>query len=209
MSLKSFSTMVRLRIREHIFLLSLFHLLEKIGVKITLYYITQEAFSEELEISVRPTLKPLVSGFLSVSEIEKMYSHPEIKHLAPEIHSWSKDNCLCFALRHNEDLLAYSWCNLRHFHSEFSSFDLNDDEAYIFRSRTLSAYRGENLAPFLRCQLYKSLGEMGRTKFFSITEYFNIPADNFKKKLKARHIKLCFYLGLFNKRLFNLTLKKY
>jgi hypothetical protein len=38
---------------------------------------------------------------------------------------------------------------------------------------------------------------MGYTKFYSITECFNAPAINFKKKLQAKNIKLCFYLGIF------------
>ncbi len=209
MSLRSFTTMIRVRVREHMVLLSLAHLLEKIGIQITPYYITQEFLSDEVELSLEPKLKPVVSGFLSISEIERMYSHPEIKRLAGEIHNWRDDNCLCFALKHNEEIVAYIWCNLSRCNSNFFSFLLNDDEAYLFRTRTLSAYRGKNLAPFLRYQLYKSLIEMRRTKFYSITEYFNTPAINFKKKLKAKHIKLCLYFGLFNKRLWNVTLKKY
>lgn len=201
--------MIRLRVRERMVLLSLAHLLEKTGIHITPYYITQELLSDEVELSLEPKLKPLVSGFLSISEIERMYSHPEIRRMAGEIRNWSIDNCLCFALKYNEEIVAYMWCNLRRCNSKFSSFLLNEDEAYLFRTRTFNAYRGKNLAPFLRYQLYRSLIEMRRTKFYSITEYFNIPATNFKKKLKAKHIKLCLYFGLFNKRLLSVTLKKY
>ncbi|MFC1958331.1 hypothetical protein ACFLV6_00190 [Chloroflexota bacterium] len=201
--------MIRVRVRERIALLSLSHLLEKIGIQITPYYITQEFLSDEMELSLEPKIKPVLSGFLSISEIEKMYSHPEIKSLAREIGNWRDDNCLCFALRHNEEIVAYMWCNLSRGNINFSPFILNDDEAYLFRARTLSAYRGKNLTPFLRYLLYKSLIDMKRTKFYSITEYLNTPARNFKKKLNAKHIKLCLYFGLFNKRLWNVTLKKY
>ena len=201
--------MIRVRVRERIVLLSLAHLLEKIGIQITPYYITQEFLSDEVELSLEPKLKPVVSGFLSISEIERMYSHPEIKSLAREIYTWRDDNCLCFALKHNEEIVAYMWCNLSRCNINFSPSLLKDDEAYLFRTRTLDAYRGKNLAPFLRYQLYKSLNVMRRTKFYSITEYFNSPAANFKKKLGAKHIKLCLYFGLFNKCRWNFTLKKH
>ncbi len=90
-----------------------------------------------------------------------------------------------------------------------SPFPLKNDEAYLFRARTMNAYRGKNLAPFLRYELYKKFAEMGYNQFYSITEYFNAPAAKFKKKLNAQNIKLCFYLGLFHKRLFNVTIKEY
>jgi len=209
MSLISLATMIRVRVRERMVLLSLFHLLEKIGIRITPYYITQEFLSNEVELNLEPKLKPAVGGFLSISEIERMYSRPEIKSLAGEIRNWRDDNCLCFALRHNEEIVAYMWCNLSRCNINFFPLPLKDDEAYLFGARTLSAYRGKNLAPFLRYQLYKSLNMMRRTKFYSITEYFNSPAVGFKKKLGAKHIKLCLYFGLFNKCLWNFTLIEY
>ncbi|MFC2068059.1 hypothetical protein ACFLTP_03490 [Chloroflexota bacterium] len=201
--------MLRVRIRERTTMLSIAHLLEKIGIQITPYYITQEFLSDEMELSLEPKIQPVVSSFLSSTEINAMYNHPEIKSLGGEIHNWQDDNCLCFSLKYNEEIIAYMWCNLSRCNIHFSPFLLNHDESYLFRARTLRAYRGKNLVPFLRYQLYKSLVEMKRTKFYSITEYFNTPALNFKKKLRAKHIKLCLYFGLFNKRLWNVTLKKY
>jgi hypothetical protein len=129
--------------------------------------------------------------------------------LAGEIESWLKSGCLCFALKFNNEYAAFMWCNLHQCNSDLSPFPLNPGEAYLFRARTMDAYRGKNLAPFLRYELYKHLTEKGCSVFYSITECFNTPAANFKKKLKAQNIKLCFYIGLFRRRLLNITLKEY
>lgn len=190
-------------------LLSISHLLEKIGIKIVPYYITREFLYDEVELNLEPELKPITCEFLSSFEVKELYSQAEIRNLANESDIWQESGCLCFALKYGQEYAAYMWCNLRHCNSDLSPFPLNNDEAYIFRARTMNAYRGKNVAPFLRYELDKKLIEKGHTKIYSITECFNTPAINFKKKLKAKNIKLCFYLGLFHKRLLNITLKEY
>lgn len=135
--------LIRERISQHMVLLSIAHLGEKIGIHITPYYITQEFLCDEVEINLEPKLKPVSSGFLSPSEIERLYAFPEIKALAEETGDWRDDNCLCFALKYREDIVAYMWCNLRRCNSNFYPFPLKEDEAYLFRARTLNAYRGK------------------------------------------------------------------
>ncbi len=209
MTLKSFIDLVRERIREHMFLLSISHLLEKMGLKIVPFYITLEFLDDKIELNLEPKLKPITYGFLSPDEVKELYSKPEIKNLAREADTWQATGCLCFALKYNQDYTAYMWCNLNECNSDFSPFPLKQGEAYLFRARTMDAYRGKNLAPFLRYELYKKLVEKGYTTFYSITECLNAPAVNFKRKLKAQNIKLCFYIGLFRRRLLYITLKDY
>jgi hypothetical protein len=50
---------------------------------------------------------------------------------------------------------------------------------------------------------------MGRANFYSITEYFNIPAQKFKKKLGARPLRLDVHIRLGSRYQRNITLKKY
>ena len=88
-------------------------------------------------------------------------------------------------------------------------FPLKDDEAYLCSAVTFRAYRGKNMAPFLRYELYKHLNQIGRTNFYSITEFFNTSAQKFKEKLGAKPIKLGLYVGLFNRWQWSITLKKY
>ena len=207
-----FTNLIKLiqeRIRERMVLVSISHLLERVGVKVVPYYVTRESLCDKVDLNLEPKLKTLVCGFLSPSEVRQLFSLPEISNLAAEADNWQKSGCLCFALKHNNEISAYMWCNLHQSNSDLSDLPLKVNEAYLFRARTMNAYRGKNLAPFLRYELYKNLNEMGYTTFYSITEYFNAPAVSFKKKLKAQNIKVCFYLGLFHKRLLNITLKKY
>jgi hypothetical protein len=190
-------------------LLSLAHLLERTGLKIVPYYILRESLFDLRESDVEPDLKPLVSGFLSGPEIEGLYAGPELIGLRDEMHRWNDKDCLCFGLKHNEKIIAHMWCNLNRCNIDLISFPLQPDEAFLFRVRTLKAYRGRNLAPFLSYRLYKSLLAMKRTKYFSAIEYFNTPAVIFKKKLKARPLRLGLYIGLFGKIKWNIKLKEY
>lgn len=190
-------------------LLSISHLLEKIGLKIVPYYITREYLDDKAGLNLEPKIKPITCSFLSSAEVKELYSQAEIRDLTNESAAWLKDECLCFALKYQQEYAAYMWCNLRYCNSDLSPFPLKKGEAYLFRARTMDAYRGKNLAPFLRYELYRKLAEMGHTQFYSVTECFNAPAVSFKKKLKAQNVKLCFYAGLFHRRLVNITLKKY
>ena len=88
-------------------------------------------------------------------------------------------------------------------------FKLNENEAYLFDAYILKAYRGHKLAPFMRYRCYRELEKMGRSTFYSYSDYFNTPANRFKKKLDARLLKLCLFIKLFEKFEWNLTLKSY
>ena len=208
-TISDFIHLVRERIQQHMFLLSVSHLLEKMGLKIVPFYITRESLDNSIELDLKPKVSPITYGFLSPAEIKELYSRPEMKFLAKEVPSLQENGCLCFALRHGPEYAAYMWCNLRECSSDFSPFPLSEGEAYLCRAMTMDNYRGKNLAPFLRYELYRQLDERGYHTFYSITEYLNAPARNFKKKLKAQHIKLCFYVGIFKKRVLYLTLKEY
>ena len=190
--------------------LSISELLEKIGIKIALFYVTRESLEDNVALNTEPKLGPITCSFLSPTEVKELYySNEEIKSLAKEADNWLKTGCLCFALKHDKQYAAYTWCNLRQCNSDLYPFPLKRDEAYLFRARTMIAYRGKNLAPFLRYELYKNLVEKGYTRFYSITGYFNDVAINFKRKLKAKNIKLCLYVGLFDRRMLTITLKEY
>jgi hypothetical protein len=188
---------------------TLFHLLNKVGINASFYYVVLESLPDAAGQNLKSDLKPVECGFLTLPQVDKLYSHPEIKGLDGEMHKWRNDGCRCFAIKYRDEYISYAWCNMSRLSSDFFSYPLREDEAYIFRARTLGAYRGHNLAPFLRLELYKILVQMNRSKFYSITEYFNTPARKLKKKLGARNIRLCFYVGILNRRLCNITLKKY
>jgi hypothetical protein len=190
-------------------LLSISHFLERIGLKIVLYCITGEYPPASTVAKLPPEMTAVACDFLSPSEIEGLYNEPELKSLRGEISQWRDDDCFCLGVKLDEKIVAYVWCNLSRCNSDMAPFPLQKDEAFIFRARTLNAYRGKNLAPFLRYELYKRLSAMGRTKYYSISECFNAPGANLLKKLNAKPLKLRLYCGLFRKIKWNINLKNY
>jgi hypothetical protein len=186
------------RIRQRFVLSFLFEKLAVVGIKIDPYYVTQEFHLDEMDRHLNPQLQPIQADFLSFSEIEKIYSHPESKWLNVEKRKNLEDGCLCFGLKWNNEIVAYTWCNLSRCH-EVYPFPLKEDEAYLTGAFTFKAYRGKNLAPFMRYRLNRHLYRIGRTKIYSLTHVFNTPAIKFKTKIKAKPLKIILSIKLFKK----------
>ncbi len=186
------------RFRERRILSYLFGWLTVIGIRIEPFYITQEFPLDEAGNGLKPKLEPIVGEFLSPSEIEAVYSHPESEDLNMEKRKNLEDGCQCFGLKHNNEIVAFAWFNLQKCH-EVAPFPLKEDEVYLTGAFTFKAYRGMNLAPYIRKQLSRQLREMGRTKFYSLTNVFNTPAIKFKSKIKARPLKIILSIKLFDK----------
>jgi hypothetical protein len=185
------------------------YVLTKIGVQIVPYYLLTESYQENLKIKLPLDAEPVVCGLLTRPEIEKIYHHPETGGFAALEDEFRNDDCLCFGIKHNQEIIAFSWANLDRCHWEISPFALKKGEAYMFNAYTYKKYRGMNLAPYIRHQFNKYLAENGRTRLFSFTEYFNTPAVKFKKKINATFIRLTLYIKIFNRFHWNYKIKEY
>lgn len=194
--------------RHHLLLQTVSRVLGCRGIEIVPYYITRETLKPEIAPSVDPDLGVVATSLLSPAEIEEVYTHPEAKLMGDKA-TLLDEHCLCLGLRIKGEIAACMWCNLHRCHSRIVAFPLKEDEAYLCSAVTLKAYRGKNLAPLLRYELYRYLNHIGRTNFYSITEYFNTPAQKFKEKLGARHLRLGLHIRLFNRCDWNITLKRY
>ena len=153
-------------------------------------------------------IQPCEAGFLTKHEIKELASHPEVGHSEKELFSRIDRGCKCFGLKHHSDIVAYMWCDFSRCES-WISFSLKPKEVYLFDARSFNLYRGNNLAPFLRDQLYKELRKIGCDKFYSVSDAFNTPAINFKRKLGAKNLKLFMHIRLFKKIQKNILLKEY
>lgn len=178
-------------------------------IEIVPYYVTHESLRHDTEPRVDPELGPVATCLLSPEEIEEIYAHPDSEVWAYEKETLLDERCLCIGLKLKGEIAAYMWCNLNRCHSRFVKFPLKPDEAYLCSADTLKAYRGRNLAPLLRYELYRYLNQMGRTSFYSTTEFFNTPAQKFKEKLGARPLRLNLHIRLGSRYQRNVTLKKY
>lgn len=103
----------------------------------------------------------------------------------------------CFALKTEENIAAFTWCNPNEIHhSKPSGRKLKQGEVYLYDAQTHYNFRGQNLAPYLRFKSYKALNAMGFDILYSCSDYFNRPAIRFKHKLNARFLSICMNLNL-------------
>lgn len=187
---------------------SIRNLLDKIGITISPYYWVQEGLVQ--------TEVPLIDGIVSDYSVEFLDAG-DLKKIGTSIPGYSAERFLadlesghlCLGLKYNNEVASFMWINLKECNYMPVKIILNDNEAYLTSMYTLEAFRGKNLAPFLRYKSYDILKKMGRDKIYSVSEYFNSNAIRYKQKLNAKNLKLVFYLKLFKRLKWSFTLKTY
>ncbi len=181
-----------------------------VAIEIVLFYVFHEYLVDDSELNLKPRLENLEIGFLKPVDIKMIALSDEVNESEEQLLNRLDNDCMCLGIKHKGSIAAYSWCNLRFFdYGSRLKFKLKDDEAYLFDARTFQSFRGKNLAPFLRYQLYLYLTEMGQTKFFSTSSILNTAAVKFKEKLQARKYRMYLYICFFKKIRFRIRLKKY
>ena len=200
---------LRDKIKHRQVLRSVVRFLGRHHIEIMPYYITHESLKRDTEPSVDPALGPITACLLSPAEIEEIYTHTDSEVWADEKQTLLDEHCLCMGLKLEGEIAAYMWCNLNRCHSRQIKFHLKADEAYLCSADTFKAYRGKNLAPLLRYEFYKYLNQMGRTSFYSITEFFNTPAQKFKEKLGARQLRLNLHVRIGSRFERDISLRRY
>jgi hypothetical protein len=173
------------------------------------YYLMKEYLLDEDELDIQPRLGPLDVELLGVSDIETLMDDPEILEDKEELLQRFQDGCLCLGLKHEGKVAAFCWCDPGYFQFKKVKHKLKENEAYLFDIRTFQAYRGKNLAPYLRYQLYKHLTQKGLTHFYSLTMMLNTSSERFKRKLGAKRYKLYVYVCFFNTFYMNIPIKTY
>lgn len=199
---------IRERVKHRLVLHTILRVLGSRGIEIVPYYLTQESLEQGIVPTLDPEMGPVTAWVLSPAEIEDLFTHPEANMMGDKERLLT-ERCFCFGLKLKGEIAACMWCNVHRCHSGLTSFPLKENEAYLCSAVTFKAYRGRNLAPFLRYELHRHLKEMGRTKLYSITESFNTPALKFKEKLGAKQLKLGLSIRLFNRWQWNMTLRRY
>jgi hypothetical protein len=116
---------------------------------------------------------------------------------------------MCFGLKYKGEIACFMWICFSEFSYKSTEMLLKSDEAYLWFMYTRESFRGKNLAPYLRYRCFNILREMGRVKLYSISDCFNTPAVNFKKKLNAKKVKLVLFIELLKKYNWSITLKNY
>jgi len=169
------------------------------GIRIQPYFLVREQLFENLG-------KQFETGF---EEFETVFLEPEDMCAVSASRKWGltekhylkllEEGKKCFGVKCNSELAAFMWVDLKECNFEGNRFALKQDWAYLYNAWTLEHFRGRRIASYMRYQCYKALNQLGRNKYYSITEYFNTPAAKFKERLGAKNIKLGLAIGLFGK----------
>lgn len=196
-------------IRNGLFMMGLRNRLEKVGLDFDPYYWELEGleFSKAPQIKDKPELYSL-----------QFLTYEEVASLMDSIVGMDRDMLLggmeqgqqCIGLRyHTGAVAAFMMIETNAVTYKHRTVHLGEHEAYLLGMYTFEAFRGKNLAPFLRYKSYEFLREQGRTRLYSITAYFNKSSLKFKKKLGVRHLSLRMYIGLFKKLRWNFRIRTY
>jgi RimJ/RimL family protein N-acetyltransferase len=176
-------------------LAALLRALSWVGIKIDLLVIVREG---ETPIDTSHSPDEYDYSFVSATDVEELYQlDPESDR--KKLATLFQDGKVCFGIRDNGRLIAKMWCDLDEFYHPTHPHKLAADEAYLFLAYVDPDYRGQGLAPKMRAAGYAALREMGRSKFFSYSRYFNSAARRFKTKLGAREEGLRMHIRLFGK----------
>ncbi|MFD1163421.1 hypothetical protein [Hwangdonia seohaensis] len=194
-------------VKNGLFLFGLRNRLANIGIDINPYYWVEEEY-KKCEV---PKIKDDASQYTL-----KYLTHDQIKSITRHYGTYYKDilqglekGQLCVGLEHHGEIACYTFIDLKDFEFKGRVFKLKPHEAYLLNMWTFNAYRGKNLAPYLRYQTYRLLEERGVTTKYSITQYFNKSSIKFKNKLNSKNHFLYLSVVLFKKFQWNFTLKTY
>ena len=165
--------------------------LQKIGIEIVPFITVREG-----EAVINAPESRFRFDFIPNDELDSLAQLDRTQ--SPEkIQRWLDDGNRCFGAWDGPRLVAKMWCDFAEFNFPPNHRKLRDDEVYLFAAYSHPDYRGQGLAPNLRLHAYKALRDLGRTRFLSYTDYFNVPARRFKEKLKARNESIRVHVRLF------------
>ena len=196
-----------IRIRHGLFLFTLRNALLRFGIDIQPYYWFLEVKngSEEPKIPYKATDYEIM--FLELAEVLIM---DNIMGMSIEqIERDMNNGQLCIGLKLNNEIAALLFVDLNDFEFKKRTFRLKETEGYLLNVYTFQAYRGKNLAAFLRYHCYELFKEHEIKDLYSIIDYFNTSSIKVSKKLNAKKLNLYLHVGLFKKLHWNFCLRNY
>jgi ribosomal protein S18 acetylase RimI-like enzyme len=112
-------------------------------------------------------------------------------------------------IKHEGQIAGYTWADLDEVNDSTCNYELQPGEAYLYDAYIVPEYRGRALAPLLRIECYKHLQQSDMHTYYSVSDYVDTPAINFKKKLNAEFIKLYLQIKVGSRELGHWLLKEY
>ena len=199
------------RYREGLILNTIYEVLKQKYFEINLFYFYQGNLIDGTNLETQPKIEPIEIAHLKPSDMKNLATKAERDYSEDEMLEMLSEGCICIGIKYKDEIISWGWANLKNAKNDLLSisFDLKENEAYIFGMRTLRAFRGKALAPYLRCHTYKYLVETGRTKYCGFIFFSNIPSIRYHRKLNAKPVKLFMNVKFLNKYSRNILLKNY
>ena len=187
----------------------IFDALARIGINIAPYYIFIEEDFGQPPPGLSERFKDYDVALLTTDDMKTIANIPGKEESEQQLRKRLEKGNLCIGIKHNSNLVGFSWCHLTEITIKGNEKPIKDDEAYLFDAYTMVPYRGKGIAPFIRYKSYQKLAELGKTKLYSVSGVFNVSAINFKKKLNANIVEKHMYIEIFRKWHYTLLVKKY
>jgi RimJ/RimL family protein N-acetyltransferase len=159
----------------------------------------EEFYDDQQNLNIPLAKEDSEISILTRDDMALLGNNKESNVTTQELIRLLEGGCLGLAFRYKGKIAAYSWCDLNYINFKGRIVALKPNEACLFDARTYKAFRGKNLAPYVRHELCRLLNKRGIDRFFSITLWSNTASMKFKQKLGAKPIELFLYVGLFRK----------
>ena len=194
-------------VRHGLFLQGLRNRFARIGLDVMPYYWTEENVEEFKAPEIRGGSEGFSISYFGEEEI--MYIQNSISVGYQDLLVYFNEGQTCVGLKYNDEIAACMFIKKNDYVFRGKTFKLKDNEAYLHSMYTFEAFRGRNIAPYLRYHCYELAKGIGLNKTYSISEYFNKSSRKFKKKLNSKNTELYLSIVLFKKFKKNFLLKTY
>ncbi|HRS11759.1 MAG TPA: hypothetical protein P5068_11690 [Sedimentisphaerales bacterium] len=182
--------------------------LPRLRIHIEFYYWTQEGQTDDTSPGSDSGFEDCTFSPFGPDEIRTFVTLVPWRSEAELLQRFDEGK-LCFGARYRGQIAAFVWCDLAECTYVWHRIALRENEVYLFDQFTRDAFRGMNVAPYLRHRTYEALRRMGRNTFYSVTHRFNSSAVRFKQKLGARFLWLGVGINLFGKVRWHAVLRRY
>lgn len=182
----------------------------KLGLRIEPYYLMADWLRLEGVAGKAQDFAGYEFRLLTERDMNAIAALPGRTPSAAELIQRLREGKRCFGAFQNGGIAAFTWWNLTEcLFESHPLFALQSNEAYLFDSYTVEAFRGNGLAPYLRHCSHQELARLGRDHCYSITVALNLPALRFKQKLHAQIVHLGVFIEILRRWRWNCTLKSY
>lgn len=123
-------------------------------IKIKPFYLVREGLFDLDDQTIATKLSPCDTIMLQPSDMRIIAAYRERDQSEEEMLGMLKNDSYCMGIKYNNEIVAWGWYELKRCAPNLMPFPLKKHEAYLSGIRTLKTYRGNNLAPYLRHQMY-------------------------------------------------------